>query len=110
MRQTIRLTENDLRNMIHQVVKQYINEEIGQNNLKIKKLVNSMRSHTLDLSEDGYGVLDVDYDPQTNELYAGYSTNAGTPKNFTIQYDDDFSLDENLQALVEEIFNNPPTE
>lgn len=76
----------------------------------ILNMVRSMRSNVLDLSEDGYGILHVDYDPQTNELYAGYATNTGIPKNFSIQYDTDFSLDENLQALVEEIYNTPVNE
>ena len=73
----------------------------------ILKMVRSMRSNILDLTEDGYGILYVDYDPQTNELFAGYATNIGIPKNYSIQYDEDFSLDQNLEALVEEIYSHP---
>lgn len=36
-----------------------------------------------------------------NSLYAGYITNTGVNKQWVIEYDDFFSLDENLQYLYE---------
>lgn len=36
-----------------------------------------------------------------NSLYAGYITNTGVNKQWVIEYDDCFSLDENLQYLYE---------
>ena len=75
-------------------------------NKEIFEEIRSMPFNVIDLSEDNKGILYVDYDPETNELYAGYATNTGIPKNFVIQYDSNFSLDENLQALVEIIYNS----
>lgn len=37
------------------------------------------------------------------ELYAGYITNSGCNKQWIIEYDDTFTLDENLQMLYEYI-------
>jgi hypothetical protein len=75
-------------------------------NKEIKEQMESIMCNIIDLSEDGHGILYFDYDSETNELYAGYATNVGIPKNFVIQYDKDFSFDENLQALVETIYNS----
>ena len=101
-----KLSENRMRQVTKRAITEAFTEYGGRDN--ILKQVRSMRSNILDLSEDGYGILYVDYDPKSNELYAGYATNAGIPKDFTIQYDENFSLDENLEALVEEIYSTEP--
>ena len=43
------------------------------------------------------------FDPSTDELCAGGGFNAGISKDYSINYDFDFSIDENLQALYEHI-------
>lgn len=106
-KQVIRLTESD----IHRIVKEAVNKVMNEGNEnEILRQVHSLRSNILDFTEDGYGVLYIDYDPQTNELYAGGATNSGIIRDYSIQYDPDFSIDQNIEALVEEIFSNPPTD
>ena len=51
---------------------------------------------------------DIDYlyiffDPSTEELCAGGCFNTGISKDYAIDYDYDFSIDENLQALYDYI-------
>jgi hypothetical protein len=50
-----------------------------------------------------FGYLYVFFDPSTGELCAGSCFNAGISKNYSIDYDFDFSIDENLEALYEHI-------
>jgi hypothetical protein len=50
-----------------------------------------------------FGYLYVFFDPSTDELCAGCGFNAGISKDYSIDYDYDFSVDENLQALYEHI-------
>ena len=45
----------------------------------IKELVSEMRSNILDMTEYDKGILYVDYDEKTNELFAGNATNCGVP-------------------------------
>lgn len=40
------------------------------------------------------------------EFYAGYITNSGCNKQWVIEYDDNFTIDENLQLLYEYIKDN----
>lgn len=46
-----------------------------------------------------FGYLYVFFDQSTGELCAGCGFNAGISKDYSIDYDYDFSIDENLQAL-----------
>jgi hypothetical protein len=50
-----------------------------------------------------FGYLYVFFDPSTDELCAGCGFNAGISKDYSINYDYDFSVDENLEALYEHI-------
>ena len=50
-----------------------------------------------------FGYLYVFFDPSTDELCAGSCFNAGISKDYSIVYDYDFSIDENLQALYDYI-------
>ena len=104
------ISEERMRQIIRTAIKETLEDYTEGANQDILKMVHSMRSNIIDLSEDGYGVLYVDYDPQTNELFAGSASNAGISKNFIIQYDRDYTLDQNLEALVDEIYNAPVTE
>ena len=103
-----KINEEKFRNIAKHAISEAIEEYKDRDS--ILRQVRSMRSNILDLSEDGYGILYVDYDPETNELFAGDGTNAGIIPQYSIEYDNDFSLDENLQALVEEIYNSPNSE
>ena len=72
----------------------------------IKELVSEMRSNILDMTEYDKGILYVDYDEKTNELFAGGATNCGVLKEYSIEYDKDRSLDFNLEGLYDEIIEN----
>ena len=50
-----------------------------------------------------FGYLYTFFDPLTDELCAGCGFNAGISKSYSINYDYDFSVDENLEALYEHI-------
>ena len=99
------ISEERMRQITSVAIKEALEDYAEGTNQDILKMVHSMRSNILDFSEDGYGILYVDYDPRTNELFAGHASNAGIKKNFTIQYDSEYTLDQNLEALVDEIYN-----
>ena len=92
-----------IQEVTQKTIKRLLKEEYDKRE-DISAQLGHLRSNMFDLSEEGLGVVSFDYDPNTNELYAGYATNAGIPKQFVIEYDDDFDLDSNLQALVDKIF------
>lgn len=50
-----------------------------------------------------FGYLYVFFDPATDELCAGCGFNTGISKAYSIDYNFDFSIDENLGALYEHI-------
>jgi len=77
-------------------------------NEQIADMVYNMRSHCMQLTNrhDEDVILYVTYDKDTNEFYAGDCTNCGVMKEYSIQYDPDFTLDQNLEALVEEIMES----
>lgn len=104
-----RITESVLKEMglKHSSRRRALKENREQ---EILDKVHSMRSNIFDLTEEGYGVLYIDYDPQTNELYAGGATNAGIIKEYSVDYDDSQSLDYNLEGLYDEILQSPPTD
>jgi len=104
-----RITESVLKEMglKHSSRRRALKENREQ---EILDKVHSMRSNIFDMTEEGYGVLYIDYDPQTNELYAGGATNAGIIKEYTVDYDDSQSLDYNLEGLYDEILQSPPTD
>lgn len=47
--------------------------------------------------------LGVDFDQETNTMFAGYVSDVGVCRNVELPYDDDLSIDENLQNLYDEI-------
>ena len=104
------ISEERMRQITRAAIREALEDYSEDINQDILKMVHSMRSNVLDLSEDGYGILNIDYDPRTNELFAGYASNAGISKNFAIQYDIEHTLDQNLEALVDKIYNTPVTE
>ena len=50
-----------------------------------------------------FGYLYVFFDPSTDELCAGGGFNTGISKDYSINYDYDYSIDENLQSLYDHI-------
>ena len=104
-----RITESVLKEMglKHSSRRRALKENREQ---EILDKVHSMRSNIFDMTEEGYGVLYIDYDPQTNELYAGGATNAGIIKEYSVDYDVSQSLDYNLEGLYDEILQSPPTD
>jgi hypothetical protein len=53
------------------------------------------------LTPDGCYELGVFY--EDGKLYAGYISNSGANKEWSIDYNEDFSFYENLEALYDEI-------
>jgi hypothetical protein len=50
-----------------------------------------------------FGYLYVFFDPSTDELCAGCGFNTGISRDYSINYNFDFSIDENLDALYNHI-------
>lgn len=69
---------------------------------QIRAEYDNLRSHSI-MAPDESCELGFVYDPNTNELYAGYISNTGCNKQWVIDYDVDFSMDENIQALYDKI-------
>ena len=68
----------------------------------ISSLVNG-KIISFDDFDFNFGYLYVFFDPSTDELCAGGMFNAGISRDYSINYDFDFSIDENLHALYEHI-------
>lgn len=94
-----KIVENAVRKALYEA---YYGEE--QTPEMILQQVHSMRSNIMTLPNDDY--VYVDYDPETNELIAGGATNSGIIPRYRMEYDVDFSLDENLQALYDKIIES----
>ncbi len=52
------------------------------------------------------GKYELGYIWNGKEFYAGYITNSGCNKQWVIEYDNNFTLDENLQMMYEYISEN----
>ena len=55
-------------------------------------------------------VFYIDFDETDNCILVGTICNVGLLVDFTVPYDDDFSLDENLQNVAEKIYENGYTD
>ena len=63
------------------------------------------------VDQDGdTAVLYIDFDEVDNSMLIGTLCNVGLLVDFAVQYDDDFSIDENLQAAADEIYSNGYTD
>ena len=51
-------------------------------------------------------VMYIDFDERKNCVLVGTICNVGLLVDFTVPYDDDISLDENLQKVAEKIYSN----
>ena len=70
---------------------------------------NSLRTNILGEfkdSENNETVLYIEFDDEKQRINIGTVSNCGLITDFSVNYDDDFSLDENLQNVLEEVYNN----
>lgn len=61
----------------------------------------ALRSNMISLSNGDYKY--IDYNPEENTLIAGGATNAGIIPEYLVNYDFDYSFDQNLQNLVDTV-------
>jgi len=88
--------------------------KININNLKhtIMKAAdfnNSLRTNMLGEfkdSENNIAILYIEFDNSKQCINVGTATNCGLITYFSVNYDNDFSLDENLENVLEEVYNN----
>ena len=57
-------------------------------------------------SENNETVLYIEFDDEKQCINVGTASNCGLITDFSVNYDNDFSLDENLQSVLDEIYNN----
>ena len=70
---------------------------------------NSLRTNILGEfkdSENSETVLYIEFDDEKQRINIGTVSNCGLITDFSVNYDDDFSLNENLQNVLEEVYNN----
>ena len=58
------------------------------------------------LDQDEYAYCYINYNEQTNMLQYGGATNCGFICSYEIEYDKDFSIDENLENLLNLFIEN----
>lgn len=63
---------------------------------------NNIRTNCIGEMPDG-GIYYYDFIEERNDLVAGITCNAGLIEHCCIPYDDDFSLDENLNNLIDKL-------
>ena len=100
MKQTIRLRESELRQMISESVRRVLNEKFEDDfNAARDKHVGrgGMFGMELKNSEGEWQYGDVTYDPNTNTMSC---------MGVSIEVDPDMSIDQNLEGLYEELMNN----
>ena len=77
--------------------------------MKAAEFNNSLRTNTLGEfkdSENNETVLYIEFNDEKQCINVGTSSNCGLITRFSINYDDDFSLDQNLQDVLDEVYNN----
>lgn len=77
--------------------------------MKTKEFNNSLRTNIFGEfkdSENNEIALYIEFDEEKQCINVGTPTNAGMRADFSVDYDDDLSLDQNLQNVMEEVYNN----
>ena len=77
--------------------------------MKAAEFNNSLRTNILGEfkdSENNETVLYIEFNDEKHCINVGTSSNCGLITRFSINYDDDFSLDQNLQDVLDEVYNN----
>mgnify|MGYP003413117775 FL=1 len=57
-------------------------------------------------NENNETVLYIEFDEEKQCINVGTCSNCGLITYFSVNYDDDFSLDQNLENVMEEVYNN----
>ena len=57
-------------------------------------------------SENNETVLYIEFDDEKQCINVGTASNCGLITDFSVNYDNDFSLDKNLENVLEEVYNN----
>ena len=84
------------------------NKEIKQlfENMNVQPIFEIDLSEYIDDIDDEYTYCYINYDEVTNMLQYGGITNSGFYCEYEFEYDKYFSLDENLQSLLELFIGN----
>ena len=70
---------------------------------------NSLRTNTFGEfkdSDNNETVLYIEFDEERQCINVGTCSNCGLITDFSVNYDDNLSLDENLENVLEEVYNN----
>ena len=70
---------------------------------------NSLRTNVLGEfkdSDNNETVLYIEFDDKKHCINVGTASNCGLITEFLVNYDDDFSLDQNFENVMEEVYNN----
>ena len=77
--------------------------------MKAIEFNNSLRTNVFGEFKDcdnNETVLYIEFDDERQCINVGTASNCGLITKFSVNYDEDFSLDENLQSVLDEIYNN----
>lgn len=81
--------------------------------MKRDEFFNSLRTKCLGEFKDNEGnetVLYIDFSEETQRIDIGTVCNFGIITELSVDYDSDFSIDENLQNVLKEVYNNGYTD
>ena len=77
--------------------------------MKTAEFNNNLRSNIFGEfkdSENNETVLYIEFDEEKQCINVGTASNCGLITKFSVNYDDDYSLDQNLESVLYEIYNN----
>ena len=77
--------------------------------MKTAEFNNNLRSNIFGEfkdSENNETVLYIEFDEEKQCINVGTLSNCGLITDFSVSYDDDFSLDQNIENVLEEVYNN----
>ena len=77
--------------------------------MKATDFNNSLRTNMLGefkYSDNNETVLYIEFDEEKQCINVGTASNCGLITEFSVNYDDDFSLYQNFENVLEEVYNN----
>ena len=77
--------------------------------MKSAEFNNSLRTNILgefNDSESNETVLYIEFDEERQCINVGTPSNCGLITDFSVDYDSDFSIDENLQNVLDAVYDN----
>ena len=110
-----RITESQLRSIVTESVRRIMAEGCFGGDCTPEDVMDELskaRGNGFDMSDyvdqDGNpaGYYGIEYDPETNKLYAGTIANAGMFHDVEVEYDLSQDLDYNLQGLYEALIDH----